>query len=87
MSEVFVVIYYNVDEVSNSEVIGIYRNKEDAVSSLISAAHYGESNGCLTQYKRPSNDYESYSALEALAWETMTIVDDDIYRIEIIYNQ
>jgi hypothetical protein len=87
MSEVFVVVYYNVDEVSNSEVIGVYDTKEDAVRSLIRAAHYEEDEGGLIQYKRPSSDYESLRQLEQIVWDTMTLVDDDIYRIETLCNQ
>jgi phage baseplate assembly protein gpV len=87
MNEVFVVVYYNVDEVNNSEVIGVYDTKEDAVNALITAAHYEDDDGALLQYKRRSHDYESFQELERLVWDTMTLVDDDIYRIETIYNQ
>jgi hypothetical protein len=84
MNEVFVVVYYNVDEVSNSEVIGVYDSKENAVSALLRAAHYEDDDGDLLQYKRICGDYKSFRELELLVWETMTLVDDDIYRIEVI---
>ncbi len=83
MNEVFVVIYYNVDEVSNSEVIGVYYSKEYAVQALIKAAHYEDDDGMLLQYKRPSDDYESFHELERIVWDEMTLVDEDIYRIEV----
>jgi hypothetical protein len=85
MNELFVVVYYNVDEISNSEVIGIYRDKEDAVNALIKAAHYEDDDGDLLQYKRPCDDYKSFQELNLIVWDTLELVDDDLYRIEIVY--
>jgi hypothetical protein len=85
MNEVFVVIYYNVDEISNSEVIGIYRDKEDAVNALIKSAHYEDDDGDLLQYRRPCDDYKSFNELFLKVWDTLELVDDDLYRIETVH--
>ena len=64
MESVYTVLYINVDEPKNSEVIGVYMTKDDAVNALIKAAHYENRNGVLYQYKRRSSDFESsYSKL------------------------
>jgi hypothetical protein len=78
------VVYYNVDQPDYSEVIGTYVNKDEAVLSLIKAAHYEEKYGRLRQYKRFSNDYDSFQTIVNIVNEKMELVDYDIYRIEIL---
>ena len=82
MKTVFVVVYYNTDEVENSEVIGVCDDKESAVSMLIKAAHYDEKDGVLRQYRMITNDYQSYQELYDKAFLEMQITDHDVYRIE-----
>ena len=83
-SDVFVVMYYNIDGVIDSEVIGVYKNKKEAVASLIKGAHYDEKDGTLRQYRRSSNDYDSLQHLVDIVTEKMELVDYDIYRIEFL---
>lgn len=78
----FTVIYYNVDEVKNSEVVGIYKTKNEAVTSLIKAAHYEKRDGVLLQYKRPTEDFESYEELFDNVLKNNCLEDCDLYRIE-----
>ena len=84
MSTSFVVVYYNVDEVKNSEVGGVYPDKDTAVKALVKAAHYDEKNGKLRQYRRESSDYKSYQEVVEKANNDMELVDYDIYRIETV---
>jgi hypothetical protein len=86
MTSVFVVVYYNVDEVKNSEVIGVYKEKKQAVDALIKAAHYDDKDGVLRQYRMITNDYESFKHLHEKVSNEMELVDFDIYRIEEICN-
>ena len=84
MESVYTVLYINVDEPKNSEVIGVYMRKDDAVNALIKAAHYENRNGVLYQYKRRSIDFESsYSKLIEQVNDSNLLEDVDIYRIEI----
>lgn len=84
MKGVYCVIYYNIDEIKNSEVIGVFSDKEDAVNSLIKAAHYEERDGDLLQYKRKSNDFSSFNQLKQLVTTTGLLEDHDLYRIEYV---
>ena len=84
MQSVYTVVYYNTDEVKNSEVIGVYGDEETAVYALIKAAHYEDRNGELYQYKRKSTDYSSFDELLVLVKKEMCLIDSDIYRIEIV---
>jgi len=84
MESVYTVLYINVDEPKNSEVIGVYMTKDDAVNALIKAAHYENRDGVLYQYKRRSIDFESsYSKLIEQVNDSNLLEDVDIYRIEI----
>lgn len=83
MRRVYTVLYINVDEPKNSEVLGVYETKSDAVNALIKAAHYENRNGVLYQYKRRSIDFESsYSKLLEQVNDLNLLEDVDIYRIE-----
>lgn len=78
------VLYINVDEPKNSEVIGVYMTKDSAVMGLIKAAHYENRDGVLYQYKRKSIDYaSSYSNLLEQVNASNLLEDVDIYRIEV----
>lgn len=84
MESVYTVLYINVDEPKNSEVIGVYMTKDDAVKGLIKAAHYENRDGVLYQYKRRSIDYaSSYSNLLDQVNASNLLEDVDIYRIEV----
>ena len=88
METKFVVIYYNVDEVSNSEVIGIFNSKQDAVIEMIKAAHYDEKDGVLRQYREQTTDYSSYQELFEIANRDLQLIDYDIFRVEEVkYSQ
>lgn len=79
---VYVVLYINPDAPENSEVLGVYAEKEKAVDELLERANYREDkNGELTQYMRPTDDYDSFSILRAKVMEEMELNDEDIYRI------
>jgi hypothetical protein len=82
MTSVFVVVYYNVDEVKNSEVIGVYKEKKQAIDALLKAAHYDDKDGVLRQYRVITKDYESFGKLCEKVSTEMELVDFDIYRIE-----
>jgi|UniRef100_A0A6C0LW54 hypothetical protein len=88
MSVTYVVVYYNVDEPSNSEVVGACKTIKQAIMMMIKAAHYSEGEGgTLRQYLRESDDYESFQHLIDTCVENMTLIDEDIYRIEPITIQ
>ena len=78
---VFVVVYINTDNPEFSEVLGVFNQKEDAVTELLERANYREKNDKLTQYMRPSNEYESFSVLRQKVEREMELVDVDIYRL------
>jgi hypothetical protein len=80
---VYVLLYINIDEVSYSEVLGVFTDKNKAVSELLDRANYREKNGKLTQNMDPCDEYESFSCLWNLVYEQMELYDVDIYRIEI----
>ena len=82
MNSVYSLIYDNTDEVKNSEVIGIFRDREVAIKALIKAAHYEERDGQLLQYKKPSNDFQSFDQLTQFVTENSYLEDYDLYRIE-----
>ena len=78
---VFIVFYIQTDIPENSEVLGAFNNKEDAVNELLERANYREKNGKLTQYMQPCDEYASFSALYHLVYANMELKDVDIYRI------
>ena len=82
MQTKFVVIYINVDVPKNSEIIGIYETKDDAIHALIKSAHFENRDGELLQYKRKSNDYKSYKEIYDLVNCKLELEDFDIYRIQ-----
>lgn len=82
MSIVYVLLYIHRDTPENSEVLGAFKNKEHAVTELLERANFRVNNqGFLTQYFRPSYEYESYKVLYDKVMEEMELYDDDIYRI------
>ena len=78
---VYVVLYIHTDIPKYSEVLGVFQNKKDAIIELLERANYREKNGVLTQYMRPTQEYESYKALWDKVEAEMELVDTDIYRI------
>ena len=84
MQGVYSVIYYNTDEIKNSEVIGVFNNREDAIIALIKAAHYEEKDGQLLQYKKKSSDYDSFEDLKEIVDKNLYLEDYDLYRIEYV---
>lgn len=82
MAIFYVLFYIHTDNPEYSEILGIYKTKDKAVSELLERANYRESKeGLLTQYMLPSNDYESFSVLYKKTMEKMELYDEDIYRI------
>lgn len=82
MQTKFVVIYINMDVPLNSEVIGVYETKDDAIHALIKSAHFENRDGELLQYKRKSNEYKSYKEIYDLVNGKLELEDFDIYRIQ-----
>ena len=83
MTNVYTVLYLNVDEPKLSEIIGVYATRDEAIKALIEAAHYENRNGVLYQYKRRSIDFHSsYSELLDHVNNSNELDDVDIYRIE-----
>ena len=82
MQTKFVVIYINVDYPINSEVIGVYETKDDAIHALIESAHFEERDGKLLQYKRPTAEYKSYTEIYDLVNDNLELKDFDVYRIQ-----
>jgi hypothetical protein len=80
---VYVLLYINIDEVSYSEVLGVFNSKNKAVYELLERANYREKNGKLTQNMYPCDEYESFSILWNLVYKQLELHDVDIYRIEI----
>lgn len=78
---VYVVFYIHTDKPQYSEVLGIFQKKQDAIIELLERANYREKDGILTQYMKPTQEYESYRALWEKVEEEMELVDTDIYRI------
>lgn len=78
---VYVVLYIHTDEPTYSEVLGVFTKKSDAVAELLERANYRETNGKLTQYMEPCNEYESLTALADLVNQKMELIDTDVYRI------
>jgi len=82
MQTKFVVIYINMDVPLNSEVIGVYETKDEAIHALIKSAHFEDRNGQLLQYKRPSSEYKSYTEIYDLVNKSLLLEDFDVYRIQ-----
>ena len=78
---VYIVFYIHTDKPAYSEVLGVFTKKENAVAELLERANYRNTSGRLTQYMKPSDDYESFEALHDLVNKTMELTDTDIYRI------
>lgn len=79
---VYVLLYIHTDSPEDSEVLGVYTNKNVVVNELLERANYRENkNGVLTQYMRPTDEYESFAFLRTKVLEEMELHDVDIYRI------
>jgi hypothetical protein len=78
---VYAILYIHTDEPVYSEVLGLFDNKSDAVAELLERANYRNTNGMLTQYMKPCDEYESFDALVNLVSTKMELIDTDIYRI------
>jgi hypothetical protein len=82
MTSVYVLLYIHIDIPGFSEVLGVYNDKEKAVDELLERANFREDKkGRLTQYMKPSNDYESFDILRDQVTMDMELHDLDIYRI------
>lgn len=81
---VYVVFYIHIDKPQYSEVLGVFQYKRDAIIELLERANYREKDGILTQYMKPTQEYESYRALWDKVEEEMELVDVDIYRISML---
>jgi len=82
MAIVYALLYIQTDVPEHSEVLGVYTNKETAVSELLERANYRENkHGVLTQYMEPTDEYESFAILRTKVEEKMELHDKDIYRI------
>lgn len=79
---VFVTIYYNTDEVKNSEVLGVHNNKEEAVKKLIKEAGYEEKENFFLQFKRVTNDFANMKECYEYVFKNNKLEDYDLYRIE-----
>lgn len=78
---VYVLLYINNDSPESSEVLGVFKNKEDSVDELLERANYREKNGKLTQYLKPTNEYISFDILKKQVEKDMLLKDDDTYII------
>ena len=85
MNAVYSVLYIQTDNPENSEVLGIFRDREKAIDELLERANYREKDGLLTQYMKPTNEYDSFAKLRSTVSQTMELRDVDIYRIEQIH--
>jgi len=79
---VYVVLYIHTDKPTYSETLGVFQHKADAVTELLERANYRERGGCLTQYMKPCDEYESFAALREKVEHDMKLVDNDVYRID-----
>lgn len=79
---VYAILYINTDEPENSEVLGIYTDYDYCVDKLLERANYRNKNGMLTQYLRPTEEYENFKVLREKVYEEGELFDEDIYRIE-----
>mgnify|MGYP003976916005 CR=1 FL=1 len=83
MSKVYVLLYIHTDKVEYSEVLGVYTSRTKAVDELLERANYRQNNGILTQYMKPTTEYESFDVLRTMVEDKMELYDVDIYRIEV----
>ena len=82
MRRSYTILYMNTDEVAYSEVIGIHYSLRDAVIGLLKAAHYDvDEDGRLRQYRRLTNEYESFDDLYNMVSRQMMLDDYDMYYI------
>lgn len=86
--KVYLVLYINIDDPTNTEIYGAYKDLHMAVKGLLTAASYREGvNDSVTQYRQPTTEYESYLSLYNSVFEELCLVDEDIYRIQCIEVQ
>jgi hypothetical protein len=85
MNVVYSVLYIQTDNPECSEVLGIFRDREKAIDELLERANYRERDGVLTQYMKPTKEYDSFSKLRETVSNSMELRDVDIYRIERIH--
>ena len=78
---IYAILYINVDTPDESDVLGVYTNKEDAILKLIEKANFREKNGELTYYMEPTDKYASFESLKTKVSEDMELKDLDVYRI------
>ena len=64
-----------------SEVLGVFKKRKDCILELLKFANYREKDGKLTQYLKPCDDYESFTALYNEVDLKGELVDVDVYRI------
>jgi hypothetical protein len=81
---VYVLIYIHTDKPEFSEVLGIYKEKENAINKLIEKANYREINGKITQYYEDTDDYNSIDEIKQKLYKNMELIDEDIYRIQLV---
>lgn len=81
----YVLSYINIDEPKHSEVYGIYKNKDNAIRKLLEIAHYREDKyGNLSQCFKKTNKYPSFDDLYNKVFESMELIDHDIFRVDSI---
>jgi len=80
---VFAILYIPTDCSEYSEILGLFNQKEEAVNYLIKMANYRERNGNLTQYMKPTNDYDSINHIKDVIDKNNELIDeDDIFRLQ-----
>jgi len=77
----YVLTYIDMNGPYETEVLGVFSDKDTAVDQLLERANYRERDGSLTQYMRPTSEYPSFSHLRALVMRNMELIDCDVYRI------
>lgn len=79
---VYIVLYIHIDNPEFSEILGVFKDKNDAINELLFRANYRQNkDGQLTQYMVPTSEYPSYEYLRQKVGETMFLSDVDVYRI------
>ena len=82
MHTTYTVIYINTDRLEYSEVIDTYNSLHFAVLGLLKAAHYDTDNeGNLRQYRRHTDEYESFEELYQDVKFNRVLRDFDLYTI------
>ena len=85
--QLFSVLYIHTDKPSQSDILGIFKTKEEAVAELLERANFRERNGQLTQYLQPTTEYDSFDQLKKLVTESNELTDVDIYKIVPVFLQ